>query len=86
MARESDLGPSLGLGPSSGGVAQLVVACVRESAMREGAQGGGGGLVMSVQQGEVVGETECWPRPRPRVCGSKRGKIWTAGGRLVLEH
>ena len=50
MARESDLGQSLGLGPSSGGVAQLVVACVRESAMREGVDGGG--LVMSVQQGE----------------------------------
>ena len=65
MARESDLGPSLGLGPSSGGVAQLVVACVRESAMREGVQGGG--LVMSVQQGEVVGEVEFWPRPRPRL-------------------
>ena len=43
MARESDLGQSLGLGPSSGGVAQLVVACVRESTMREGVQGGGGG-------------------------------------------
>ena len=65
MARESDLGQSLGLGPSSGGVAQLVVACVRESAMREGVQGGG--LVMSVQQGEVVGEVEFWPRPRPRL-------------------
>ena len=70
MARESDLGQSLGLGRSSGGVAQLVVACVRESAMREGGHGGGGGgggLVMSVQQGEVVGEVEFWPRPRPRV-------------------
>ena len=65
MARESDLGQSLGLGPSSGGVAQLVVACVRESAMREGVDGGG--LVMSVQQGEVVGEVEFWPRPKPRV-------------------
>ena len=65
MARESDLGQSLGLGPSSGGVAQLVVACVRESAMREGVEGGG--LVMSVQQGEVVGEVEFWPRPRPRL-------------------
>ena len=65
MARESDLGQSLGLGPSSGGVAQLVVACVRESAMREGVQGGG--LVMSVQQGEVVGEVEFWPGPRPRL-------------------
>ena len=53
MARESDLGQSLGLGPSSGGVAQLVVACVRESTMREGVQGGG--LVMSVQQGEGGG-------------------------------
>ena len=53
MAGESDLGQSLGLGPSSGGVAQLVVACVRESAMREGVQGGG--LVMSVQQGEGGG-------------------------------
>ena len=53
------------MGPSSGGVAQLVVACVRESAMREGVDGGG--LVMSVQQGEVVGEVEFWPRPRPRV-------------------
>ena len=38
MARESDLGQSLGL------VAQLVVACVRESAMREGVQGGAGGV------------------------------------------
>ena len=45
VARESDLGPSLGLGPSSGGVAQLVVACVRESAMREGVDGGGAGDV-----------------------------------------
>ena len=53
------------MGPSSGGVAQLVVACVRESTMREGVHGGG--LVMSVQQGEVVGEVEFWPRPRPRV-------------------
>ena len=39
MARESDLGQSLGLGTSIGGVAQLVVACVRESAMREGVNG-----------------------------------------------
>ena len=44
-----------------------MVACVRESAMREGVQGGGGGLVMAVQQGEVVGEVEFWPRPKPRV-------------------
>ena len=42
-----------------------MVACVSESAMREGVQGGG--LVMSVQQGEVVGEVEFWPRPRPRL-------------------
>ena len=42
-----------------------MVACVRESAMREGVDGGG--LVMSVQQGEVVGEVEFWPRPRPRL-------------------
>ena len=45
MARESDLGQSLGLGPSSGGVAQLVVACVRESAMREEVKGGVAGDV-----------------------------------------
>ena len=42
MARESDLGQSLGLGRSSGGVAQLVVACARESAMREEVKGGDG--------------------------------------------
>ena len=81
VARESDLGPSLGLGPSSGGVAQLVVACVRESAMREGVDGGG--LVMSVQQGEVVGEVEFWLRPRPRVFAQKAIECCTAGGRLV---
>ena len=64
MARESDLGKSLGLGTSIRGVAQLVVACARESAMREEVKGG---MVMSVQQGEVVGEVEFWPRPRPRL-------------------
>ena len=37
MARESDLGQGLGLGTSNGGVAQVVVECVRESARREGA-------------------------------------------------
>ena len=51
MARESDLGQSLGLGPSSGGVAQLVVACVRESAMREGVDGGGAGDVCAAGGG-----------------------------------
>ena len=39
VARESDLGQSPGLGASIGGVAQLVVACARESAMREGVNG-----------------------------------------------
>ena len=65
MARESDLGQSLGLGAqqwrcgtAGGGLCQRVY--------HEG-RGAGGGLVMSVQQGEVVGEVEFWPRPRPRV-------------------
>ena len=48
MARESDLGQGLGLGTSNGGVAQVVVECVRESARREGVGGwvgvGGGGV------------------------------------------
>ena len=68
MARESDLGQSLGLGAqqwrcgtAGGGLCQRVYHEGR------GAGGGGGGLVMSVQQGEVVGEVEFWPRPRPRV-------------------
>ena len=39
MARESDLGQGLGLGTSNGGVAQVVVECVRESARREGVGG-----------------------------------------------
>ena len=57
MARESDLGQSLGLGAqqwrcgtAGGGLCQRVY--------HEGRGGGGGGLVMSVQQGEVVGEVE----------------------------
>ena len=58
-----------------------MVACVRESTMREGVQGGG--LVMSVQQGEVVGEVDFWPRPRPRVWLKKAIECCTAGGRLV---
>ena len=41
-----------------------MVACVRESAMREGVDGGG--LVMSVQQGEVVGEDHVLHRPKPK--------------------
>ena len=68
MARESDLGQSLGLGAqqwrcgtAGGGLCQRVCHEGR------GAWGVGGGLVMSVQQGEVVGEVEFWPRPRPRV-------------------
>ena len=43
MARESGLGQSLGLGTSNGGVAQVVVECVRESARREGGGWVGGG-------------------------------------------
>ena len=43
MARESDLGQGLGLGTSNGGVAQVVVECVRESARREGVGGWVGG-------------------------------------------
>ena len=70
MARESGLGQGLGLGTSNGGVAQVVVDCVRGSGRRGGVGGwgdGGGELVMSVQQGEVVGALEVWPRSRPRV-------------------
>ena len=65
MARESDLGQSLGLGAqqwrcgtAGGGLCQRV---------RHEGRGAGGGLVVSVQQGEVVGEIEFWPRPRPRL-------------------
>ena len=86
MARESDLGQGLGLGTSNGGVAQVVVECVRESARREGVGGwvggGGGELVMSVQLGEVVGALEFWPRSRPRVW-FRTYTCCTAGGRLV---
>ena len=71
MARESGLGQGLGLGTSNGGVAQVVVDCVRGSGRRGGVGGwvgeGGGEVVMSVQQGEVVGALEVWPRSRPRV-------------------
>ena len=71
MARESGLGQGLGLGTSNGGVAQVVVACVRGSGRRGGVGGWvggrGGEVVMSVQQGEVVGALEVWPRSRPRV-------------------
>ena len=41
------------------------------------------GVVMSVQQGEVVGEVEFWPRPRPRVWLKPAIERCTAGGRLV---
>ena len=74
MARESDLGQSLGL------VAQLVVACVRESAMREGVQGGGWWCLCSRVRWWVKLNAGLGPGLG---FGSKATECCTAGGRLV---
>ena len=50
MARESGLGQGLGLGTSNGGVAQVVVACVRGS----GRRGGVGGSKMTSKKSDII--------------------------------